>query len=246
VSDLINVYWAPVYNSEVDMQISTMEPLNLRNELLIDRNRNNPTGGFFRCPATTSILDHTFVWKTPSSSMADFKVIDGEVLMKNNDNYNNAFSWYINHEPTLTDNLLVKFTYNIIFFADDDVEVLYTAPYFSYAPHTQYGVVVPGKFNVGSWFRPFNIEMNLWRGVRHVEIKENEPLAYFTFITDKKIRLQEFRMTEKLDSLAKATIQSTQWFNKRSLADRYRMFRARKLKGVVLEDIKNNLVRGES
>lgn len=242
MSSSINVYWAPVYNSITDLQMSTLEPLNLKSELLLERDRSNPTGGFFRCPATTSVLDHTFVWKTPTQSWADFKVQQDDVLMKKNDDYGDIFSWFINHKPTLEDNLLVKFTYNIVFFAEEDVEVLYTAPYFSYAPHMQYGAVVPGKFNVGSWFRPFNIEMNLWRGVRYVEIKENEPLAYFTFLTDKKINLKQFRMSETTDKIAKSTIQSTQWFKNRTLFDRYKIFRNSKLRNVILKDIKNNLV----
>jgi hypothetical protein len=242
MSRKINVYWAPVYNSLTDMQMSTAAPLNLKKELLLDRDRENPTGGFFRCPATTSVLDHTYVWKTPTASRAEFKITEDDVLMKNNDEYGDIFSWFINHKPTLKDNLLVKFTYNIVFFADEDVEVLYTAPYFSYAPHTQYGSVVPGKFNVGSWFRPFNIEINLWSGVRYIEIRENEPLAYFTFLTDKDINLQQFKMSETTDKIAKSTIQSTQWFNKRTMLDRYKMFKERRLRSVIINDIKNNLV----
>lgn len=243
MSKSINVYWSAIRDDEIDLQFAIDEPISLRKELLSNRNRENSHDNFFKCPATKSVMENTFVWKSPVNSSANLKIVDNDILIKDSsDGEKKMFVWFINHMPTLDSNILIKFSYNIIFFAEEDVDVMYTAPFFSNAPHMQSGAIVPGKFNIGSWFRPFNTEFNLWKNVTSISIKEDEPLAYFTFLTDKKINLRQFRMSADAQKIAQSTVLSSKWFPNKTLVQRYDFFRRRKMRSVILKEIKDNLV----
>lgn len=244
MSNEINVYWAVGgSNVDFDRQLTMEEPESLRRIIFNKRNRSNKVRqNFLKCPAVTDVINNTFVWRAPKKTFVDVEVRDGAVEPNKRYSNNDYFDWYHEHPPTMSDNVLVTFDYHILFFADQEVEALFTAPYFSEAPHLQYGAIVPGKFNVGAWFRPFNAEINLWDGNTHMEFQEGEPIAYFTFLTDKKINLKQFRMTAELSNIASSMTSSINWLPYRPLAERYDLFRRRRLRGVVLDKIKNNLV----
>lgn len=246
MSDEINVYWATANDGyEIDWQLTMPEPYLLRKELFDTRNRSNKTRNtFLKCPAVTSVINNVFVWQSPKDTKVDLEIKDDQVRLNALEGADNAdiFHWTVEHQPTISYNLLVTLKYHIVFFAEEDVDVLFTAPYFSNAPHLQYGAVVPGKFNVGSWFRPYNAEMNLWEKNTHMEFKEGEPIAYFTFLTDKKINLIRFNMSEKAHQFSRANATSGTWLPYKTLQQRYQMFKNRKMRTAILREIKNNLV----
>ena len=240
----INVYWAVANEGmDVDWQLM-MEPVHtLRRDIYNNKNRSNKDRQtFLKCPAVTTVINNTLVWRAPKNTSVDIEVKDGMVELHKRIDNGDMFHWYSEHQPTISNNILITLDYHIIFFADADVDVLFSAPYFSKAPHLQYGAILPGKFNVGSWFRPYNAEMNLWAGNTHMEFKESEPIAYFTFLTDEKIKVQQFRMTEDLRAISYSMTSTGTWLPFKSLQERYQMFKQRNMRGVILNKIKENLV----
>lgn len=244
MSKPINVYWAVANQGmEVDWQLMMPEPDILRKNLYDNRNKSNKARQtFLKCPAVTTVINNTLIWRSPKNTSVDIDIQDGMVELYKRHDSGDMFHWYAEHQPTVSNNLLVTFDYHIIFFADQDVDVLFSAPYFSQAPHLQYGAIIPGRFNVGSWFRPYNAEMNLWEGNRHIEFKENEPIAYFTFMTDERINVQQFRMTDELRNISYSMTSSGTWLPFKPLAQRYEMFKQRKMRNMILSKIKANLV----
>ena len=243
--DDVTVYWAVVNEKETgpDRQIMFIEPASLRKTLFNSRNRSNKSRqNFLKCPAVVDVINNVFVWKSPKKTSVEIDVVGGSVQPNKRYEKDDYLDWYTEHPPTLENNLLVTLDYHIIFFAEEEVEVMLTAPYFTNAPHLSKGAIVPGKVNIGAWFRPMNAEFNLWNGNREISFEENEDIAYFTFLTDKKVNLQEFRMTPELNRLAMSMVASIKWMPHKPLRDRYDAFRRRKLRGVILGKIKQNLV----
>lgn len=243
--DDLTVYWAVVSEREggMDRQIMFVEPAPLRRTLFSNRNKNNKSRqNFLKCPAVVDVVNNVFVWKSPKKTSVEIEVVDGMVEPNRRYEVGDHFDWYTEHPPTLESNLLVTLDYHIIFFCEEEVEVLFTAPYFTEAPHLSSGALVPGKVNVGAWFRPMNAEFNLWKGNKSISFEENEDIAYFTFLTDKKVKLQEFKMTTDLNKIAMSMVASITWMPHLPLKDRYDAFRRRKLRNVVLKKIKENLV----
>ena len=243
--DDISVYWAVVTEKDygMDRQIMFVEPEPLRKTLFANRNKNNKSRqNFLKCPAVTDVVNNVFVWKSPKETSIDIEVVDGMIEPDKRYEMGDYLDWYTQHPPTLENNLLASLDYHIIFFAEEEVEVLLSAPYFTNAPHLQSGAIIPGKVNIGSWFRPLNAEFNLWNGNRNISFKENEDIAYFTFLTDKKVHLQEFRMSSDLNRIAMSMVSSISWMPHKPLRDRYENFRRRKMRGVILNKIRENLV----
>jgi hypothetical protein len=243
--DELIVYWAVITEKDygMDRQIMFVEPAPLRKMLFSNRNKNNKSRqNFLKCPAVVDVINNVFVWRSPKNTSIEIEVVNGRVEPNKRYETGDLLDWYTEHPPTIENNLLATLDYHIIFFAEEEVEVLLTAPYFTNAPHLANGAIVPGKMNVGSWFRPINAEFNLWSGNRSISFEENEDIAYFTFITDKKVRLQEFRMTHELNRIAMSMVSSISWMPHKPLRERYENFRKRKLRGVILGKIRENLV----
>ena len=143
---------------------------------------------------------------------------------------------------TLKNQLIFDYHMPFIFFADKPLEMMLSSPYFHKPGYMQYGAIVPGRFDVGSWFRPMRFEINLWEGNQLFKIEEGEPLAYLTCNTNEKIKLQKFHMNEKLYNIALACANSSAWWAGTSLAKRYAKFHASQSQKKVLEEIKRNLI----
>jgi hypothetical protein len=127
-------------------------------------------------------------------------------------------------------------------FCEEDVDVSFTGPYFHKSEYSRYGSIIPGEFNIGSWFRPYVFEMQTWSNSGEIHLKEYEPLFYAEIKTNKKIVLKQFNLNDKLIAYAKECIKSPIIFPKLPLVDRYAKFKNVSLNTKILKEIKNNLI----
>jgi hypothetical protein len=137
----------------------------------------------------------------------------------------------------------IWFAYGYIMFADEPLIVNFTSPYFDKPQYTNYGSVVPGSFDVGKWFRPFNFEIQLWNPKGDIKFVDKEPLFYAELQTDRKVNVHIFDHTEKIERLSLACVKSTEMFgNGQTLLSRYNKFKNAGLREKILAQIKNNIV----
>lgn len=239
MSNTVNVYWSNVPNTELDMSIVYEEPISLMHELAIDRNNNNKDDNLLRCPAVIDLGKNLFVIKNPLKSSGSFIIEDGKVSsnMESRDG-----RWSVNRPPSLNNQLLAAYDCSIIFFSEEDIDVMVTAPYFSQSPHSSWGAIVPGVYNCGAWFRPVNMEFNVWPGIKEVSLEEDEPIAYAKFFTDKSVVLKRFTITPQLMAQAKSCSSAGFWEPRVPLLKRYQRFRNSKRDKFVLKQIKDNLL----
>ena len=233
------VYWANIPDGEVDWSILFEDPVSLIHELSLNKNRNNPDNNLLRCPAFTDVTKNLFIIKSPLNSAASFITEDGKVSAEM-DGGNGK--WVVNRPPSISNNFLTSFSHPIVFFAEENLDVMISDPYFSKSSHKSWGAVVPGVYNCGSWFRPIQIEFNVWPGITDVSIKEGESLAYIKFFTDKNIIFKRFNMTEELNDLAKTCSSAGWWEPRVPLSKRYKRFKQSKRDKFALDIIKKSLV----
>lgn len=239
MSNKINVYWSNVRNGELDLSMIYEEPKSLIHELSLNKNKSNPDDNLLRCPAVTDLAKNLFVVKSPLKTSASFVIEDGNVSSKMESKNG---GWFVNRPPSLENQLLASYDYSLIFFAEEEIEMMVSSPYFSQTPHRSWGAVVPGLFNIGSWFRPFNIEFNVWPGITEVSLEEDEPIAYIKFFTDKNVVFKRFSMTNELIEQAKSCSSAGFWEPKVPLLKRYKRFKQSKMNKFVLDKIKENVV----
>tara|TARA_R110002020_G_scaffold388764_1_gene599461 strand:+ start:383 stop:1114 length:732 start_codon:yes stop_codon:yes gene_type:complete len=243
---MINIYYS-AFNHPTEDDFSWMyeEPQSLfKNKVKDkDKNRQKDMPGFDECTAFQDLGTHTLVIKNPiqtHTKFTNFYLPDRQSPVVPTSK--NSIHSEILRDDTLTGQKMFDYHMPHIFFADKSVDITLTAPYFHQTKHTEYGAVVPGRYDIGSWFRPLRFEINLWEGINEWKIEENEPLAYVNFSTQEKIKLHRFHLTSKLYNIASSCAESSAWWSGVPLVKRYAKFHASNAQKKVLEEIKLNIV----
>jgi hypothetical protein len=246
------IYWAPWIlrggtSTQQDFsgpsEIMFTPPTSLWSELTTQLYDQSVSRNFFQCPAVKDTLTPTYVIYNPLTSSAEVEIKDsGEVgEVRQQPGRDSQIRVTMPHAPSLTNQLLVVYNLQHIFFAEEPVLMRLTSPWFHKAPHMQYGSLIPGNYDIGRWFRPINFEYNLWDGGTKLSIEAGEPLAYVEFGTDRKIVLKRFEATEKLHTIGAEVIhaRSKKW---KTLGSRYELFDRSPLRKIILKEISGNLL----
>jgi hypothetical protein len=228
------VYWAPFFDtSSNDWNMLYPDPTSLFEDLLPLKSAEKQLNLFY-CPAFANLAKNTFVLKNPMK--ADFTVVNNRVI-SNVDDY---ISVSIDHPPSILDNPLLVYGLKWLFFSEDDMDMTITAPWFGNTPHLTHANIMPGKFNISKWFRPYNNEFSLREN--KLILEKDEAMCYITFNTDKPVKLVRFEMNDKLKGYALGCSLSSSWEKWVPLASRYKRFLETRTNKLVLKEIKKNIV----
>lgn len=242
-NDKVKIYWSgysEIQSSDWTLLYDT--PKTLYEELDNQKSNNiDKKSNIFLCPAVRNHIKNTLVIKNSSKQHIKINKIQGKNIVVP-DNYNMLPSKVIRPE-NLENQILVQIFNSYIFFSDDEnVDMTLTSPYFSKIQHSKYGAIVPGKFNIGKWFRNINLEFNLWKNNSELIIEKGEPIAYINFDTEKEIELIRFDLNERLIQFSKASAASPRWLPFATLKDRYKLFKQNRVRDLVLKEIKNQVI----
>ena len=234
----IVVYWAPNYTTEdIDWNMLYQEPVNLLEELKSNRDASSKEDNFLYCPAFKDFKKNTFVFKNNLKS--EFYFDQYGKINAVGESYISASSQRANN---IVGSRMIEMTLGWMVFSEESLIAEFTPPYFTHAPHSKYGCVVPGSFDIGSWFRPYNAEFNLWSGVDKFTLEQDDPIFYLKLNTDKNVILKRFTMTPELTELANSCITSPKVFGRFwTLPERYKVFKNSKTNEKILKLIKKQL-----
>jgi len=222
-SSAITVYWSIDTNQDI-------QPNNLFSELIKQRNQENLyEGTFFSCPAISNLFKNTFVFRSNHNFQYSYShffpkmniVLDGPEYP----------TPQVDHSAALSFGPQIRKKDTYLFFTEEEsLLATFTAPYFHQSKYQNYGSVFPGSFDIGSWFRQYTCEFQMWQNIGKFKIEHGEPLFYVNFNTDKKIILKEFKNTSKITEYAIYCMDSIHRDGKRLSLN------------LILKEIKNNLV----
>lgn len=239
----MNVYWAPVFHdNERDWNLLYYDLQNLTSYLTPLRNKNiaeeDKLGTFFHCPASRNVFGNTYWIENPIETHSEFIKREDGGYDKVNHSKTGLNTW-LERDGSLENNLLVTYNMRYIFFADEDLEMMLTSPYFHNTNHKF--SVCPARFNINKWFRVVMLEYNLWSD-NEFHVKKGDPLAYINFLTSEKVTLKRFEMNDKLHKYANSMGRASEWEPFKPLIDRYRRFTKTRMNDLVLKEIKQNLI----
>lgn len=242
MKDSIKVYWAPVHHGinnpprDYNMFYYDIESLLVylnKNKALTDDKKNT----FLRCPSFIGLHKNTFILENPFKT--HIKIENNQIIPQ----VESPLSFNFDHEPSIFANPLVVYDMKWIFFTEEEsLEMSLTSPYFSSAPHLNYASVVPGRFDIGQWFRHIALEYNIWNNGNELKLEKNEPIAYVSFNTDKKVELIRFKMSLDLKTYSQSSANSSKWEPNIPLVKRYERFKRTRMKDLVLKEIKENIL----
>lgn len=242
------VYWAPYshVNSPLgESNIFFEDPINKHSDIIKSKSKfAESKNSFFACPAFTNKLKNTFFFKSPinSSYTYDFSDITNPIIEPININkpFMQLFSPRV---ESLSKKPQVSFSLRYLFFCEESLLATFSAPYFDEPKYLRYGAVAPGTFDIGQWFRPYPLEITLWKNRGEFHVEEDEPFFYVEFLTDRPVIIKRFKPTLEILSYADSCAQSLQ--NMKSgipLAERYLKFKNTRMNDLVMKEIQKNIL----
>lgn len=142
-----------------------------------------------------------------------------------------------------TDYYDIAYNMGWMMFSSEPLLAHFTAPYFPAISPAPGVILTTGIFDIGQWFRPFNLNFLVPKSVDVLEFKENDPLFYVKFMTNKKITFKRFVMTRELSNLSVEFSNASNRYGKRMpLVKRYEMAKRTKTLDIVRKEIEKNLV----
>lgn len=229
------VYWAPWFAPQDHHHWNILfdDPKRLFTKVLDDTSRlGDPRiDHMVKCPSFNNLSKNVFYVENPIKS--EFRIENGELIPVGESSCVSNLSQNANS---------LQYGLSYIFFSEDDLEMMLTGPYFSQHNHNKYGMVICGKFNISKWFRSTNIEYLLLNKRDYFALEEKEPMAYFHFLTNDKVKLQRFEMNETLRKLSLTCGRVSEWWPKVPLTTRYNKFVSSKTNRLVLQEIKKQLI----
>ena len=248
-TDTITVYWAPGEDEQkfpFSKNMLYYPPVNLYKHFLPNKNPDlnpkdlNKDSSFFICPSVRDKMSRIFYMENSletSVSIRDFKIIHetGRGI---------PLSDY--RSNSINDTMHLRSDLTWFFFADEPIEVSFTAPYFHPVNYMSMMTLPPAQFDIGQWFRTFNAEYILWRKDADILIRERDPMFYMEFHTEKKIIFKRFEINEELIKLGAACSGAPTMIGRfKPLAERYTRFRKTAMRENVLRLINQNVIREE-
>jgi hypothetical protein len=251
--DNITVYWAPsnFLLEEESWMIPYRDPEPLRDLITPKKNNKNiENNNMSSCPAIKDVLKNVYVIKSnltdahtlPIEYLNDVSyispTISGEIIPTDG-----IITLRRNRKSSVEGYSILSYNLSWTFFADKPVTAKFTAPYFPSASPALGSLLPPGRFDIGQWYRPYNLEYLLPLNTKIFKVEENDPLFYIHLETDKKINFKRYVMTKKLTNLSKEFSFSPQIYGAfKSLSERYRIAKQANIKEYILTEIKKNLI----
>lgn len=239
----INVYWSPFTDVQGFNLSHTYLPLrSVFEENFPNRNTNNTTPSFFQCPATSTLMKNTFVMRSPVEQKIRVSGTKADVSVPKNREKSTHIKAEIFHQPSVVNQKLVYLNHPFIMFSEEDLVATLTAPFFERSNLSTYGMVVPGQFNIGKWFRPLNSEVNLWDGLSDIELSVGDALCYIQMQTERPVNMRRFQINKRLTDIALGLVHNKPLSKLARMSENYRVFEDSKLRKIILSEITENLL----
>lgn len=240
------VYWTPKsthWEQEPGNNWNLMypEPVNLMQELSKSKTKESKKMSFFSCPAVSGRLKNTFVFRNNVKTTVHWDITDPLDPIIEVEEY--GINCTIPREPALEGTAMIWLFLGFLFFCEEPLIAQTQVPYMHRPGYTNKGVIVPGGYDISSWFRAVNCEMLMWDEKGSMTIEEDEPLMYLELLTDRPVIFKRFVYTEEIAKIDVACVRAPKYFGRNlPLVQRYKRFKETRTHEILAKEIKKNLV----
>ena len=241
----ITIYWAPTCHSDEVWNFPYQDPTPVMNTVF---QQNKKDTNIFLCPAFRDTVKNLYSFNSVFDEYTELQPEVLEHLYHEQDILTEIptdlkISLIKNRKSSLQNSLNIKYNLSWILFADEPVIARFTAPYLPPTTPSPQAILSPGQYDIGSWYRSFNLEYLVPTSATHWQYKENEPLFYLQVETDRKIQFKRYERTDKLIDIENEMTQSVYRYGFGiPMLKRYSMFHQSKTRQLILKEIKNNIL----
>lgn len=245
-NEKIVIYWSPWVNPDFqyNQMILDVKPKSLMSDLqkrraidpAIPPSQNLENGKYQVCSALHTFSKNMFIVKSPFD--ADIKLDENGSIVKDSE----VSHMFVERISSIENSYSVDFNFSFLFFSEEPVKMTLTPAYLHKTSHNDSGFVAAGEYDISNWFRPAPCIFQLWPGTKGLVIKQDEPLSYVKFDTDKEVELRQFKVTDDIVKMVNAcgTVKFFKPFE--PMEKLYVRFSNTGLKRAVLKEVKNNII----
>jgi len=193
---------------------------------------------FLRCPAYQDSVRNLY----NIGSQFDMEVKVGDGSIHSDELTQEFFDNYItNHSP---EDDLYAVRQNLMFIAESDsLEITQKHPTLVDTDWSKDVMVVPGKIDIGKYFRKLECAFKIRKGIDKVSLKEGEPLYSIEVHTDIKVKLVPFYWSSDFDNLVQNMAFLGEATHKwKPLKFYYDVVKKKNIKKLIMKEIKKNLM----
>ena len=233
----VTVYWACLEKewikaNEPEKVIARFHKRGIKHEDINDLNAIN------QCPVFNSSLKNIYAIK--SIYDYSFNIVENGCTSSYYDQ-----DFFNNHVVvrSLEKKFFSFFVQYIFFTEEDDLEMsAYQYPIFEENKITERCIMIPGKFNIGKYFRNLEFPFILKKDFNEFIVNQEDVMYYLQFHTNKNIKFKQFIMNEDLLKIM-SDVRKVNHFSKNiktnSIDIFYNKFKGKKY---ILNKIKENLL----
>jgi hypothetical protein len=249
--DTITVYWAPgqfTSSERFSWNQFYSAPTPVYSSILSERNPEASSRAIFGCPAYSESMKNLFEIR----SVHEEHVAIPEIFFTNPPStfptrlpLDSYLSFELPRASSLKNYIDLAYNMSWLFFSEEPLLAKFTAPYFPPKTPAKGAALAMGEFDIGLWFRNFNLDYMVPTGSTEFNIDINDPLFYVQFFTEKQIVFKRFIHTDVTQKLVEEFAQSSNRRGKKmgiSFSNRYDLSRKTMLPNLVLNEIKKNVV----
>jgi hypothetical protein len=227
------------------------EPISLSEYFRDKKSDSAGNRNVFTCPAFTDSIKNVFVIKNNFESIIPLPV---EFLKENAYNDERINTLFPFEDKTIIgvskprrssfygySNLMYNLSWG--FFSEEPVIARITAPYSPAVSPADGAIMAGGEFDIGQWYRPFNLDYHVPLSINTLHFKQDDPLFFIEIKTNKEVKFNRFRQTPELVSLSQESVSSPNhygWF--KPLSERYKMARNAGVPKQILAEIQKNVL----
>jgi hypothetical protein len=195
----VNVYWSYLGES----WLRAKQPENFSKNFYKKYKDKSVTGEVERmlsCPAMQNYSKNVYAIR----SMFDYEIVVEKDFSVTSSIHDQIFfeKYFIVRDANVG---LFSLVQPYIFFTDDpSLEMTWQIPPFLEQPQNYYHI--PGKYDIGKWFRSVDFSFLMKDGERVFSIKNDEIYTYVEFHTSEKINFIKFEPTEKIKFYSQSAI----------------------------------------
>ena len=255
-TDTITVYWAPAnYTIEDDTwEMLYASPQSLSSMIRKLRKPNALPQSIYSCPGYKDSVDNVFVFtsaiddevKIPTQTLEELDLIDPNKFPLQGiplPTSNLPVSLYMQRPSSFDGYHSVNYNMGWILFADEPIVAKFTSPYFPPVAPAEGALLATGQFDIGSWYRPFNLDYHIPVGTEKLVFKEDDPLFYVEFYTTKKVVVKRYVYTKQLQNLSRELVESPTRYGKfKSLVEKYKAVKKTSILEMILSEIQKNVL----
>lgn len=248
MNNSIVVYWSPAtfYPDNESWNLLYSDPVSLSEDLM---NRSISKSQIRMCPALKKSLSNVFSFNSTINDYInltdiDLKKIDKEILDYSLiPNIESKLFLRKSRESSYSDFINLEYNMSWLFFSEEPLLAEFTAPYFPATTPCPNAMMSLGEFDIGRWFRPFNLDYHIPYNAKAFNINVNDPFYFVKFKTDKKIVFKKFTLNKRLLEIAMEQASSSKRYGfGKNLIQKYRMFENSQMRQTILKEIKKELI----